>query len=42
MVLFFFSLVESFMTKLLKFNKKKKKYCLGENKFDFDDLEYRS
>lgn len=41
MVLFFFSLVESFMTKLLKFNKKKK-YCLGENKFDFDDLEYRS
>lgn len=40
MVLFFFSLVESFMTKLLKFNKKK--YYLGENKFDFDDLEYRS
>lgn len=31
------------MTKLLKFNKKKKKkYCLGENKFDFDDLEYSS
>lgn len=28
MVLFFFSLVESFMTKLLKFNKKKKNTVL--------------